>query len=44
MDRDLGKPKKSEAGAGLFAGLTQMPSGFVMKQIPNACICRRVLG
>ena len=33
MDRDLGKPKKSQASTGLDAGLMCAPAGLTMKQI-----------
>jgi len=44
MDRDLGRPKKSQASTGMFAGLTCAPAGLPMKQIPNIRIQRRLPG
>ena len=38
MDRDLGRPKKSQASTGMFAGLTCAPAGLPMKQIGIAPI------
>ena len=44
MDRDLGRPNKSQASTGMFAGLTRAPAGLPMKQIPNVCIQWRLPG
>jgi hypothetical protein len=38
MDRDLGKPKKSETSTGMFAGLTRAPADLPMKQTSNAFV------
>jgi hypothetical protein len=35
MDRDLGKPKKSQASPGMLAGLAYVPAGLPMKQTPK---------
>jgi hypothetical protein len=47
MDRDLGKPGKSQTSTGKWAGSTIVPAGLAMKQIRharirNACIRRRL--
>jgi hypothetical protein len=35
MDRDFGKPEKSQASTGTFAGVMRAQAGLPMKQIPH---------